>query len=95
MSGTKLMHFHGPDELCENRKGFSDYRADGSCVGHEVRVVKLGVIQFHTNKPLRERFFWVLKDLSDSGSIVDRWLMDIASVLKEFGYTLTITKDSQ
>ena len=57
------------------------------------RKVKLGVIEFNEsfNPGLPERFFEVTKDLRDSASIVDVWLMDIATVLREFGYEMTIT----
>ena len=58
------------------------------------RKVKLGVIEFHSesyNPGLVKRFFEVTEDLRDSASIVDLWLMDIQSVLKEFGYDMTIT----
>lgn len=58
------------------------------------RVVKLGVIEFHSerfNPGLIKRFYEVTKDLRDSGSIVDLWLMDIATVLKEFGYEMQVT----
>ena len=57
------------------------------------RLVKLGVIEFHSdsyNSGFRERFFAVTKDLIDSASIADLWLMDIASVLKEFGYEMKV-----
>ena len=62
------------------------------------RDVKLGVIEFHSetaNPGLVKRFFEVTKDLTDSGSIVDIWLMDIASVLKEFGYEMKITTEKE
>jgi hypothetical protein len=58
------------------------------------RKVKLGVIEFHSesyNPGLVKRFFEVTKDLRESASIVDLWLMDIQTVLKEFGYDMTIT----
>lgn len=58
------------------------------------RKVELGVIEFHSssfNPGLIDRFYAVVKDLRDSGSIVDLWLLDIAAVLKEFGYAMTIT----
>lgn len=58
------------------------------------RYVRLGVIEFHSksfNPGLIERFFSVVKDLRDSASIVDLWLMDIRSVLKEFGYEMEVT----
>lgn len=57
------------------------------------RLVKLGVIEFHSdsyNPGLRERFFDVIDDLKNSGSIVDIWLADISSVLKEFGYEMRV-----
>lgn len=57
------------------------------------RKVKLGVIEFHSprlNPGLIERFYAVVDDLRESGSIVDVWLMDIAKVLSEFGYEMTI-----
>jgi deoxycytidylate deaminase len=60
------------------------------------RTVQLGVIEFHServNPGLISRFYAVVKDLRDSGSIVDLWLMDIATVLKEHGYQMTITTD--
>ncbi len=56
-------------------------------------MVDLGVIEFHDarkNSGLIERFYAVTTDLKDSGSIVDVWLMDIASVLREFGYDMRI-----
>jgi hypothetical protein len=58
-----------------------------------VRRVELGVIEFHSerlNPGLVERFYAVTEDLRDSGSIVDVWLMDIATVLAEFGYRMEI-----
>lgn len=61
-----------------------------------IRTVQLGVIEFHSeraNPGLTKRFFDVVKDLRDSGSIVDLWLMDIATVLREHGYTMTVTTD--
>lgn len=57
------------------------------------RQVKLGVIEFHSerfNPGLIEHFYRVVKDLRDSGSIVDVWLMDIATVLKHHGYEMEI-----
>jgi len=54
--------------------------------------IKYGVVHFHPQKELRERFYHVVNDLRDAACIVDFWLMDIASVLKEFGYEMTITK---
>lgn len=60
------------------------------------RIVQLGVIEFHSdrvNPGLTERFFAVTDDLAASGSIVDVWLMDIATVLAEHGYTMTVTTD--
>src|SRR5271155_2049618 len=57
------------------------------------RLVKLGVIEFHSesyNPGFVKRFFDVTKDLTDSASIADLWLMDIATVLKEFGYEMKI-----
>jgi hypothetical protein len=62
----------------------------------EQRVVQLGVIEFHServNPGLIKRFYEVRDDLTAAGCIVDLWLMDIATVLKEFGYTMTITTD--
>lgn len=61
-----------------------------------MRTVQLGVIEFHServNPGLMKRFYAVVKDLRDSGSIVDLWLMDIATVLGEFGYTMTVTTE--
>lgn len=58
------------------------------------RKIKLGVIEFNSesaNPGLTKRFFDVTQDLRDSASIVDLWLMDIASVLKEFGYDMVIS----
>lgn len=57
------------------------------------RRIKLSVVEFHSesgNPGLVKRFFHVIKDLTDSASIVDIWLMDIASVLKEFGYDMEV-----
>ena len=52
--------------------------------------IELGVITFHPNAALRERFYAVVDDLCESGPIVDVWLMDIASVLREHGYIMEI-----
>jgi len=57
------------------------------------RLIKLGIIEFNSesyNPGLVKRFCDITKDLTDSASIVDIWLMDIASVLKEFGYEMKI-----
>lgn len=62
----------------------------------EVRTVQLGVIEFHSercNPGLIKRFYEVRDDLIAAGAIVDLWLMDIATVLKEHGYTMTITTE--
>jgi hypothetical protein len=58
------------------------------------RIVQLGVIEFHSNSlnpGLIERFYRVVDDLRQAGCIVDLWLMDIAAVLKEFGYDMEIS----
>lgn len=58
------------------------------------RKVKLGVIEFNSesrNPGLTKRFFDVVEDLNQSASIVDIWLMDISSLLEEFGYCMTVT----
>lgn len=58
------------------------------------RVVDLGVIEFHServNPGLIQRFYAVRDDLTAAGCIVDIWLMDIATVLAEFGYRMTVT----
>lgn len=55
--------------------------------------VQLGVIEFHSpsmNAGLIERFYHVVNDLRDASCIVDLWLMDIASVLAEHGYEMTV-----
>jgi hypothetical protein len=55
--------------------------------------VELGVIEFHSeqlNPGLIDRFFAVRDDLTDSASIVDLWIMDIATVLGEFGYDMRV-----
>jgi hypothetical protein len=57
------------------------------------RRVNLGVIEFHSdswNPGLRQRFYDVTEDLRTASCIVDLWLMDIASVLREFGYDMRI-----
>lgn len=57
--------------------------------------VQLGVIEFHSpsmNPGLDERFRHVTDDLRNSASIVDVWLMDIATVLGEFGYEMRIDR---
>lgn len=62
-------------------------------VREERRRVRLGVIEFHSeslNPGLTQRFFDVVGDLRASGSIVDLWLLDIAKVLAEFGYSMEI-----
>lgn len=58
-----------------------------------MREVKLGVIEFHSerlNPGMAKRFHAVTEDLRASGSIVDVWLMDIQTVLKEFGYDMRV-----
>lgn len=57
--------------------------------------IKLGVVHFHPQEKLRERFYYVVNDLREAGCIVDLWLLDISSVLKEFGYEMTIRKASK
>ena len=60
------------------------------------REVKLGVVEFHSdpfNPGLRQRFFEVVDDLQKSASIVDLWMTDLAQVMAEFGYKMTITTD--
>ena len=60
------------------------------------RTVQLGVIEFHSdraNPGLRQRFHAVTEDLRAAGCIVDLLLMDIATVLGEFGYEMTITTE--
>jgi hypothetical protein len=62
-------------------------------MGADANEVELGVIEFHSerlNPGLIERFHAVTTDLKDSASIVDLWLMDIAAVLKEFGYEMRV-----
>ncbi len=60
------------------------------------REVKLGVIEFHSerlNPGMIKRFYAVRDDLTDAGCIIDLWLLDIATVLSEFGYTMTVTTE--
>lgn len=60
------------------------------------REVNLGVIEFHServNPGLIKRFYAVRDDLTAAGCIVDLWLMDIATVLGEFGYRLRVFTD--
>jgi hypothetical protein len=59
----------------------------------ETREVNLGVIEFHSeqvNPGLIKRFYAVRDDLTAAACIVDLWLMDIASVLLEFGYEMKV-----
>lgn len=53
-----------------------------------------GVIEFHTphNKRLWTRFFATVRDLRASASIMDLWLMDLAGVLRDNGYEMTIRR---
>lgn len=65
-----------------------------NAVNPEQRTVKLGVIEFHSphfNPGLIERFYAVRDDLTQAGCIVDLWLLDIATVLAEYGYDLKVT----
>lgn len=57
-------------------------------------VAELGVIQFHGQPELRDRFYHVVDDLRRASCIVDLWLMDLASVMREHGYDLTIRRTS-
>ena len=57
------------------------------------RLVNLGVIEFHSesyNPGLFRRFYDTIDDLSASAAIVDLWLVDIAAVLREFGYEMKV-----
>jgi hypothetical protein len=53
---------------------------------------KFGVIEFHNDPKLRERFYHVVDDLRSAGCIVDLWINDIGVVLKEFGYEMRVYK---
>lgn len=58
-----------------------------------MREVQLGVIEFHServNPGLIKRFYEVRDDLTAAGCIVDLWLLDIQTVLKEFGYEMKV-----
>lgn len=60
--------------------------------------VRPGPIELHSpgfNPGFIERFFAVTDDLRQSGSIADIWLWDIAAVLAEFGYRMTITRSPE
>lgn len=62
------------------------------------RRVQLGVIEFHSeslNPGLIDRFYAVRDDLTEASCIVDLWLMDIATVLKEFGYDMRIYRTAE
>lgn len=52
--------------------------------------VKLGVVEFHPQDALREQFYLVVNDLRAAGCIVDLWLLDIAAVLKNHGYSMEV-----
>lgn len=58
-------------------------------VGEEV---ELGVVQFHPQKDLRERFYEAVDDLARAGCVVDLWMTDLAAVFEEFGYELKIRR---
>lgn len=55
-------------------------------------AAQLGLIQFHSQDALRERFYHVVDDLQAAGCIVDLWLLDIASVMAEHGYEMTVRR---
>lgn len=59
--------------------------------------LKLGVIELHTakNAELIKRFYQVRDDLTAAGCIVDLWVMDIATVLGEYGYSLRLFRKAQ
>lgn len=59
--------------------------------------VEYGVVEFNCsfNPGFSERFHQVVNDLRQSASTTDVWLMDIASTLAEFGYTMTITRSPE
>lgn len=83
--------FHGRKVWSD--ENVADFTLDA--IARMGRHVHLGVIEFHSDKAnpgLTARFYEVVKDLRDSGSIVDLWLMDIATVLAEFGYEMKIYK---
>lgn len=57
------------------------------------REVHLGVIEFHSerlNPGLIKEWYRFVEDLRDSGSIIDIWLMDIAALLRRYGYEMRI-----
>lgn len=62
---------------------------DETDIGGEV---ELGVIQFHPQQDLRERFYETVDDLARAGCVVDLWLADIAAVLEEWGYEMKIRR---
>jgi Lar family restriction alleviation protein len=60
----------------------------------EVSRVELGVIELHPKAALRDDFYRVADDLRRAGSIVDVWLMDIATTLKRHGYRMEVYRDA-
>ena len=91
-------------ELEESRNKQEEYCYDLAAARKELaevrggRKVQLGVIEFHSerlNPGLTKRFYSVRDGLMATGAIVDLWLMNIASVLREFSYEMTIVSTSQ
>ena len=91
-------------ELEESRNKQEEYCYDLAAARKELaevrggRKVQLGVIEFHSerlNPGLTKRFYSVRDGPMATGAIVDLWLMNIASVLREFGYEMTIVSTSQ
>lgn len=57
--------------------------------------VDLGTTEFQSQPEIRKRFFKVIADHREFGATPDQWFYDMAEMLKEFGYTLQITKGGQ
>lgn len=84
--GEEMFKFHGYSGPCPK----------SPLTKPMTREVCLGVIEFHSprvNPGLPERFHAVTEDLRAAGCIVDVWLMDIATVLAAFGYTMRVTTE--
>lgn len=56
-------------------------------------VWEFGRIHFHSIPGFADRLHHILNDCRAASVISDIWLNDIGQVLKEFGYTMTITRD--
>ncbi|MCJ2057311.1 hypothetical protein MKL09_12175 [Methylobacterium sp. J-048] len=81
---------------CQSEEAATECKADRIQRARDAtpigEVAKLGLIKFHSQDDMRDRFYHVVNDLRAAGCIVDLWLMDLATVMGEHGYEMTIRR---